>query len=101
MGIYLVQHAEARSKDEDPDRAISENGRQDTLKVAELAAQMGVKFARVYHSGKTCAEQTASILGGVLSSPKNILADSRLGPWNLVEPIWDELTGASQTTMLV
>lgn len=101
MEIYLVQHAQARSKDEDPSRPLTERGRKDTLQVAEFAARLGVKIAHIRHSGKTRAEQTASILSGVLSPDVDIQTDSRLGPLDPVEPVGDELESASQPIMLV
>lgn len=101
MEIYLVQHAEAKSKEEDPNRSITERGRQDVLQVSEFAARMGVKAAQIRHSGKTRAEQTASLLGEVLSPSVEIQTDPRLGPLDPVEPIGDELGNAHQNVMLV
>jgi phosphohistidine phosphatase len=62
MKLYLAQHGEALSKDEDPERPLSEQGRRDVQAIAALAAEADVQVARVWHSGKCRAEQTAAIL---------------------------------------
>ena len=62
MKLYLAQHGEALGKEEDPGRPLSEQGRRDVEAIAALAAQAGTRVARVWHSGKLRAEQTAQIL---------------------------------------
>ena len=41
MQVYLVQHGKAQSKDVDPSRSLTERGRQETERVAALAARFG------------------------------------------------------------
>ena len=41
MNLYLVQHAEALPKQEDPDRPLSAQGRADIEKVARFVAKNG------------------------------------------------------------
>lgn len=101
MKVYLVQHAESKSKDVDPNRSLTERGRQDTEKVAALAARMGLDVHQIRHSGKTRAEQTATILGEALSPPDGVVEVSGLAPLDEVEPVADELTKAAQPVMLV
>jgi phosphohistidine phosphatase len=101
MKVYLVQHAESKSKDVDPNRSLTEGGRQDTVKVAVLAARMGLDVHQIRHSGKTRAEQTATILGEALSPPDGVVEVSGLAPLDEVEPVADELTKAAQPVMLV
>jgi phosphohistidine phosphatase len=62
MKLYLAQHGEALSKEEDAERPLSVQGRRDVLAIAALAKESGVRVARVWHSGKRRAEQTAHIL---------------------------------------
>jgi phosphohistidine phosphatase len=47
MNVYLVQHAEAMSKEVDPDRPLSERGRRDAEQVAAMAARMGVEVSQI------------------------------------------------------
>lgn len=67
MKLYLVQHGEALSKDEDPGRPLSEQGRRDVQAMAELMGAAGIRVTRVWHSGKQRAEQTAVLLARRLS----------------------------------
>ena len=66
MKLYLAQHGEALSKEEDPERPLSEQGRRDVQAIAALVAEAGVQVTRVWHSGKRRAEQTAAILAKVM-----------------------------------
>lgn len=67
MKIYLVQHGKALSKEVDPDRSLSEEGRGEVEAVAHFLAKAGVTIPRIYHSGKTRAAQTARIFADNLS----------------------------------
>mgnify|MGYP001139025655 CR=1 FL=1 len=61
MIAYLIQHGTAASKDEDPERPLTLRGRRDVERVADrVASVMGT--ARVVHSGKLRALQTAEIV---------------------------------------
>ncbi len=61
--LFLIQHGEAKTKDEDPERRLTEHGAAVVEKMATWAARAGVKVSEIRHSGKRRAEQTASILG--------------------------------------
>ncbi len=64
MHVYLVQHGQAVSKEEDPDRPLSIKGREDVERLARHLATTGIRVTRVIHSGgKTRARQTGEILG--------------------------------------
>jgi phosphohistidine phosphatase len=47
MKVYLVQHGEAKTEEEDPERPLSKKGVKDVQKVAAFLAGAGVKVARV------------------------------------------------------
>jgi len=66
MKLYLAQHGEAVPKAEDPERPLSGQGRRDVRAVAALLQSAGVRVERVWHSGKTRAEQTAKLLAGAV-----------------------------------
>lgn len=101
MKAYLVQHAEALSKEVDPDRPLSERGRRDTEQVAAMAGRMGIVVSQIRHSGKVRAQQTARILGEALSPREGVVAVEGLGPLDDVEPVANDLDVASETVMLV
>lgn len=59
MRLYLVQHGLAVDKQEDPARPLSEAGAHDVSLLAQRLGAAGVELARVWHSGKLRAQQTA------------------------------------------
>ena len=71
MILYLVQHGDAVSEDENPQRPLSDLGRTQTEKTAAFATASGaVDVQVIYHSGKLRAQQTAEILERQIQ-PKN------------------------------
>lgn len=66
MFLYLIQHGEAVDKEIDPDRPLSESGRRNVQRVAELVSRAGVTVPVVWHSGKTRARQSAEIVAQCL-----------------------------------
>jgi len=67
--LYLVQHGQAKTKEEDPERPLTDQGVDDASGVARRAVDdLGVRPARLLHSGKTRARQTADIWGGLLGA---------------------------------
>ncbi len=67
MKLYLVQHGEARARDVDPERPLTERGRADVERLAGFLARAGIRVTRVIHSGKRRAEQTATCLAGAVA----------------------------------
>lgn len=66
MDLYLVQHGEAASEEQDPSRPLTDLGRRQVSRVARALAAAGIAPAGIYHSGKLRAEQTARILAEAL-----------------------------------
>jgi len=93
MQIYLVQHGQAQPKDVDPSRSLTERGRQETERVAALAARLDLNLHQIRHSGKTRAEGTAAILGTALSPAEGVRAASGLAPLDDVRPVAEGLAG--------
>ena len=62
MKIYLMQHGEAKSREEDPERSLSAQGEQDVQKMADFINSTGINVNRIIHSGKLRAQQTAEIM---------------------------------------
>jgi len=101
MRMYLTQHGLAVPKDIDPDRPLSEQGRQDVRCLAELLEQAGIRVAQVFHSGKTRAEQTAALLAAPLLSAGRPQARAGLAPNDAVEPLSREIAAWTGDTLIV
>jgi phosphohistidine phosphatase len=78
MYLYLVQHGEAKSAEEDPARPLSEKGRSDVGKVASLVSSIAVDS--MYHSGKRRAVETAEILAEHVKPGEGIFEEEGLAP---------------------
>ena len=90
MNLYLVQHAEAVSKEEDPQRPLSATGTADIKKIAEFAAEhCHIAADSVFHSGKLRARQTADLLATALGLKAASRADG-------LEPLADPLIWAAR-----
>jgi len=67
--LYLIQHGQAKTEGEDPERPLTEDGADEVARVArDAVARFGVRATHVVHSGKTRARQTAEVWGGLLDA---------------------------------
>jgi phosphohistidine phosphatase len=75
MRLYLVQHGNAKSEEEDIQRPLSAKGKMEVEKVAKYAAGLNFSIAGIYHSPKLRAKQTAEILMKALKSKASEFQD--------------------------
>lgn len=69
MVLYLVQHAQAKSKEEDPERPVTDKGRREVESVLLLMMRYGaITASRVVHSGKLRALETAEMIATKLEA---------------------------------
>jgi phosphohistidine phosphatase len=80
MKLYLAQHGLALSKEEDPERPLSETGRQQLESLARMLGAAHVRVQRVWHSGKPRALQTAACLARRMMPRGKIEQVAGLGP---------------------
>jgi len=101
MKLYLVRHGEAQSAEIDPSRGLTTKGIQDIMKVAEFLANAHLTVNNIFHSGKTRAQQTASILADHITVRHGVFDSEGLSP-NDDPSIWAvRLSGLTEDTMLV
>lgn len=104
MDVYLMQHGVAKTREEDPERPLTDEGRAAVERVAGRVAALGLKPDRIYHSGILRARQTAEILADRLGVPDRVEARPGLEPLDPVEPVarWlDELAARLGAVVLV
>ncbi len=70
MAMYFVQHGIAVDKAINPDRPLSDEGRQGVETMARHLSANDIQLIKIYHSGKTRAEQTAAIFAETLKVAK-------------------------------
>lgn len=96
MKLYLMQHGEALPKDVDAERPLSEEGRSDVKRIADFLRSAGIQVARVVHSGKTRARESAEILaaavlkGGAPEVLDGIDPKDPVMPFAELVSVWDE-----------
>lgn len=101
MKLYLVQHAKAASKQADPERPLTEEGRPDIQKIAAFIKPLSLCVDYLWHSGKKRAAQTAELLAEVVGINKAQTARVGLGPDDDFTALKDELMSGQQDVMLV
>ncbi len=80
MRAYLVQHGKARSADEDPNRGLSDEGRDEVTHVAEFLESLRISVSLIQHSGKARAEETAHLLADAIRTTAGPSRSSDLDP---------------------
>ena len=80
MKLYLVQHGEARAKDVDPERPLTDQGEHDIDRLAAFLKQAGVRVERVIHSGKRRAAQTAERLAVAIAPDVELESSGIINP---------------------
>ncbi len=101
MELFLVQHAESRTKDEDPDKSLTEDGVTAALQIASWAAQAEIQVDEIRHSGKMRAEQTAAILAEALPAQVGMNAVAGINPLDDPAPLAEELQSQQDSVMLI
>lgn len=79
MELFFAQHGKAASKDEDPERPLTVEGRAETERVGRLISRSGVTVDAVWHSGKLRARQTAELFAEALEPARGVAERDDLG----------------------
>jgi phosphohistidine phosphatase len=87
VDIFLMQHGEAASEAENPDRPLTDAGRAAVQRVAARAEAAGVHVGPCVHSGKLRAEQTARLLVTHLGADVSVESRAGLSPNDPVAPV--------------
>ena len=101
MYLFLAQHGEAKPAETDPTRGLTTKGMADVHKVAAHLQKLNLDIKKIYHSGKTRAYETASILAEQLKPDKGVIEAAGLAPQDDPQ-IWHErLKGLDEDVVLV
>ncbi len=99
MRVYLVQHGEAKSEAEDPERSLTIRGEEETRKISGAAKRLGIRPSKIYHSGKKRAEQTAGIIAGAFDL--SVQLGQGLNPNDNVRPWVERVSREAEDLMIV
>jgi phosphohistidine phosphatase len=101
MRVYLVRHGEAVSKDIDPERPLSDEGRESIQKLCSFFVPLHLKVMEIWHSDKLRARETAEILSTAIIPQKGLILMEGLSPNDPVSPIRKKIEEFSQDLMIV
>ena len=101
MRLYLVQHGQAKSKDQDPDRHLTENGQKEVESIAAFLQPLNIKIQALWHSGKARAAQTADILAGSVKARQGAVQHDGLAPKDDIAPIVEAVLRQEQDIFIV
>ena len=99
MKLYLVQHGEAKSESEDPQRSLTGRGMDEVQNVAKMAKKLNLCPSKIYHSGKLRAKQTGEIFADSLKRPAE--SAQGLNPNDDVRVWADQLSAEKEDLMIV
>ncbi len=101
MAVFLVQHAESKSKAEDPERSLTEEGLENINKISSYARQhINIGVDKIFHSGKLRAQQTAEVLAGYLKPAEGVSETDSLEP--MADPtIWAKRISQIQNDIML
>ena len=100
MHLYLVQHGEAKSKQEDPDRSLTEKGIKDIGALADFL-KAKISFDRIVHSGKKRAQQTAEILTAAIAPDQTPAVIDCINPNDDPQKLADLIAGWTGDNLIV
>ena len=72
MRCYLVRHGDALSAHIDPERPLSQRGREEVAALGRMALGRNVQVGEICHSGIRRASETAEILARYLKPPNGV-----------------------------
>ena len=101
MNIYLMQHGKPVPKEKNPDKPLSDRGRDDVRKMAGFLKKTGIQVETVFHSGKTRARQTAEIISYKINPGKESQKREGLSPLDDVKAIAEEIKQGHKDFMIV
>jgi len=102
MKLYLIQHGEAKSEGEDPERSLTARGEKEVTSVSKVATGLHMRPSKIYHSGKLRAKQTAEIISVALKIPdQNVQPAQGLSPNDDIRPWEERISKEREDLMLV
>ena len=100
MALYIVQHGQSLTKDLDPEKGLSKQGIETVERIARVAQNYGVKVARIQHSGKKRARQTAEILAAILEPSDGLQQVDGIKPMDDVEAFASRVDYSANTMVV-
>jgi len=101
MFLYIFRHGDAKPKNEDPERGLSDRGREEVKAICDVFSKTNPLIEAIWHSGKTRAEQTAGLLAASLIIVDRVHSRSGLNPNDPLPPLLGELERQETNLVIV
>ena len=101
MRVYLVQHGESKSEEEDPQRRLTDKGIVEVQKVAKFLRPLKLAVDAIWHSGKARAQQTGELLAEAVEARDRVVQREGLGPKDQVATTKGALQQTGNDVMVV
>ena len=100
MKLYLMRHGEALSPQKDPERGLTDNGKEKIELVAACLLNQEVSFGQVIHSKKKRARETAEIMTRIISAEVTPSEHSHIAPNDDPSLIISEINDWNRDTLI-
>lgn len=101
MFIYLIQHAEAKKEEEDPERGLTLKGFNDIEKISKFLSSLKINVDKIFHSPKKRAKETAEVLEKYLRPKEGKEEAEGLNPLDEPEIWYDKILKLKKDIMIV
>lgn len=101
MELYLAQHGEAKSEEEDSHRPLTESGQLEVAAVALALKRHALRPGAIWHSGKLRAKQTAAAFAEALEPADGVQEKSGLNPKDDPERMAEAIDGLETPLFVV
>src|ERR1700737_5198274 len=101
MRVYLVQHGESKSEEEDPQRTLTDKGIGEVQNVADFLRPLKLAVDAIWHSDKVRAQQTGKLLAGAVWARDRLVQREGLGPKDQVAATKEALEQTGGDLMIV
>jgi len=95
MKLFLVQHGLSLSKDKDPEKGLSDIGKEETLRIADVAKHYAIPVAKIVHSGKKRARETAIAFQEALQTETDVEEIPGINPKDDVKAFADSIDSSA------
>jgi phosphohistidine phosphatase len=101
MRVYLIQHGESKSEEEDPQRRLTDKGLGEVRNVADFLSPLKLAVDAIWHSGKARAQQTGELLAEAVCARDSVIQREGLGPKDQVATTKEALEQIGGDVMIV
>jgi phosphohistidine phosphatase len=101
MRMFLIQHGEATTEQENPERPLTEPGRAHVVMTAAFLQHAGVMVDAIWHSGKARSRESAELLARHIHPKEGFTQKNGLAPKDPAAPVLEEILLREGDLMIV